>query len=172
MGNGLALFGPVGQCASTHSFHALERPREVLGFTASFFFFLINKEQLVASNEVLPNPCVSTETLKAFALIGVHLLAADCEVGSSGGQSLDLGDTWRYGYPKSLDWNGNVESWTECEGTSSSEQCEHHVESLALNVMAQVQSGEKISLFLGRLGICEGGFELPHRPGHVVPGNA
>ena len=81
----------------------------------------------------------------------------------------DLGDTWRYGYPKSLDWNGNVESWTECEGTSSSVQCEHHLESLALNVMAKVQSGEKITLFLGRLGICEGGFELPHRPGHVVP---
>ena len=106
------------------------------GLHGELFFSHMNKEQVVASNEVLPNPCVSTETLKAFALIGLHLLAADCEVGSSGGQSPDLGDTWRYGYPKSLDWNGNVESWTESEGTSSSEQCEHHVESLVLNVMA------------------------------------
>ena len=29
VGKGLALFEPVGSCASTHSFHALERLREV-----------------------------------------------------------------------------------------------------------------------------------------------
>ena len=54
----------------------------------------------MASNEVVPNPCVSAETLKACALIGLHLLAADYEVGSSGRQSLDLGDMWKYGCPK------------------------------------------------------------------------
>ena len=54
---------------------------------------------------------------------------------------------WRYGYPKSLDWDGNVGSWTESEGTSSSEQCEHNVGSFALYVVGQEQSGEKISLF-------------------------
>ena len=70
---------------------------------------------------------------------------------------------------KSPDWNSDVESWTESEGTSSSGQCEHNMEILALNVVEQDQSGEKISLFLGT---CEGGFELPHCPGHVVPGNA
>ena len=37
------------------------------------FFFLIQKESVVASNEVLPNPFVSAETLKACALIGMHL---------------------------------------------------------------------------------------------------
>ena len=47
----------------------------------------MRKEQVVASNEVLPNPCVSAETLKACALIDLQLLAADYEVGSSGGQS-------------------------------------------------------------------------------------
>ena len=57
------------------------------------FFFLINKEQVVASSEVLPNPCVSAETLLACALTGLHLLAADYEVGSSGSQSPDFGDT-------------------------------------------------------------------------------
>ena len=49
--------------------------------------------------------------------------------------------------PKKPDWDSDVESWTESEGTSSSE-CEHNVESLALNGKVQDQSGEKISLFL------------------------
>ena len=40
---------------------------------SSFSFFLIEKEQVVPSNEVLPNPFVSAETLKACALIGLHL---------------------------------------------------------------------------------------------------
>ena len=111
-------------------------------------FFLMKKEQVVGSNEVLPNPVVSAETLKACAVTGPHLLAAEGEAGSSGSQSPDLGDMWRYGCPKSSDWDGDVESWTQSEGTSSSEQCEHYVESLALNALEQDQSGEKISLFL------------------------
>ena len=45
------------------------------------FFFLIQKESVVASNELLPNPFVSAETLKACALIGLHLLAAEGEDG-------------------------------------------------------------------------------------------
>ena len=49
---------------------------------------------------------------------------------------------WRYGCPKSPDWDSDVESWTESEGSSASEQCEHDVESLALNVMEQDQSGD------------------------------
>ena len=52
-------------------------------------FFFLTKEQVVASYEVLSIPCVSAETLEACAPIGFHLLAADCEMGSSGGQSLD-----------------------------------------------------------------------------------
>ena len=43
---------------------------------------------MVASNEVLPKPLVSAETLKACALIGLHLLAAGGEAVSSGSQSL------------------------------------------------------------------------------------
>ena len=43
---------------------------------------------------------------------------------------------------KSPDWDSDVESLTESEGTSSSE-CQHNVESVALNVMEQDQSGEK-----------------------------
>ena len=48
------------------------------------FFFIMKKRQVVASNEVLPNPCVSAKTVTACALIGLHLLAAEYEVGSSG----------------------------------------------------------------------------------------
>ena len=54
----------------------------------------------MASNEVLRNPCVSAETLEERALIGLYVLAADYEVGTSGSQSPDLGDMWKYGCPK------------------------------------------------------------------------
>ena len=62
--------------------------------------FLIKKEQVVASNEVLPNPSVSAETLEACALIGLHLLAGGGDAGSSRSPSSGLGDLWRQGCPK------------------------------------------------------------------------
>ena len=48
---------------------------------SELIFFLIKKEQVVASNELLPNPFVSAEMLKACALTGLHLLAAEGEDG-------------------------------------------------------------------------------------------
>ena len=48
----------------------------------------------MASNEVLPNPFVSAETLQACALIGPHHLAAGGEALSSGSQSSDSGEFW------------------------------------------------------------------------------
>ena len=81
------------------------------------FFFLVKKEPVVASNEVLPNLFVSAETLKVCALVGVHLLAAVGGAGSCGSPSFDLGHMWRYGCPESPDWDGDGESWSEsCEG--------------------------------------------------------
>ena len=62
---------------------------------------------------------VSAATLKACALMGP--LAAEDEAGSSGSQSPDLGDTWKYVCPNSPDWDSDAESWTDSEGTSSSE---------------------------------------------------
>ena len=59
------------------------------------------------------------------------------------------------GVQKSPDWDGDVDSWTESEGTSSSEECAYNAESLALNVVGQDQSGEKISLSW-RIGDLEG----------------
>ena len=44
--------------------------------------------------------------------------------------------------------DNDVESWTESEGASSSEQCEYNMESSSLRVMVQDQSGEKVCLFL------------------------
>ena len=79
-------------------------------------------------------PFDSAETPKACALVGLHLLAAEDGAVPSGSQSPDLGDMWVC--PESLDWDSDVESWTE-----------HNVEGLALNEMEQDQSGEKISLF-------------------------
>ena len=92
------------------------------------------KKPEVVSNEVLPDPFVSAETLKACALIDLHLLAADHEAGSSGSQSPNHKDMWKYGCPKSRGWEGDVESWTGSEDTSSSEWCEHNAESRALSV--------------------------------------
>ena len=66
---------------------------------------------------------------------------------SSGSLPPDLGDTWRYGCLKSLDWDNDVDS-IEKEDTSSSELREPNVESTALHVIGQNWSGDKISLFL------------------------
>ena len=55
-----------------------ERPHSEL------FFCLIRKESVALTQAVPFEPFVSAETLKACALIGLHLLAAEGEAGSSG----------------------------------------------------------------------------------------
>ena len=85
------------------------------------FFFLTKKEPLALTKAVEFRPLVPAETLRACALIGLHLRAAESASASSGSQSHDLGGAWRCGCPKSLDWDRDVESWTESEGTSSSD---------------------------------------------------
>ena len=94
LGRRLALPGPVGQSAPAHSVHLLERPPWKYWPPGELFSFLI-KEPVVASNDVSSNRCVSAETLKACALIGLHLVAAEGEAGSSGSPSRDSGDMWR-----------------------------------------------------------------------------
>ena len=79
---------------------------------------------------------------------------------------------WRRGCVKSPIWDSDGESWSESEGLSSSDFREHNVESLASNVIGQNWSGENGVPFRGGLGTCEGGVELPHCPGYVVPGSA
>ena len=95
---------------------------------SELFFYLIRKEPVALTKAVPFQPFfVYAETLKACALIGLHLLATEDEAGSSGSLSPDFGDTWRHGHRES--------PWTESEGTSSSVQYEHNVESLAPNVV-------------------------------------
>ena len=54
----------------------------------------------MALTKAVPSePFVSAETLKACALIGLHLFAAEGEAGSSGSQFLDVGDMRRYSCP-------------------------------------------------------------------------
>ena len=73
---------------------------------------------------------------------------------------------------RALDGDSDGESWSESEGLFSSDLREHDVESPALHVIGLNWSGEKVSFFLGGLGTCEGGLELPRCPEYVVPGNA
>ena len=64
---------------------------EKYGPHGELFFFFIKKELVVASKEVSSKPFISAETLKAYALIGLHLLAAEGEAGSSDGSALSRG---------------------------------------------------------------------------------
>ena len=116
-------------------------------------------------------PFVLAKTLKACALVGLHLMAAESESGSSGSKSPHSGDKWRYGCPESPDWDSDGE-WSESEGLSSSDFLEHKVESLALHVSWQKLVRRRHVPLPGGLGTCEGSFELPRSPGYVVPGNA
>ena len=100
---------------------------------------------MVDSKDELPNPSVSAETLKACALIGLHLLAADYEVGSSSSQSLGPGDMWTYGCPKSPFWS------SPCSASVTSgddEECGHNNECRAIEVIGQDWSSEVVALFL------------------------
>ena len=100
LGRRLALLGPVGQCAPAHSVHVLDC------FRWRSLFLLCQEEAGggFESKEALPNPFVSAETLKACALIGLHILSAEGEAGSTDNQSPDEGDMWRRDCPKSLEW--------------------------------------------------------------------
>ena len=91
---GKALPGPMGQCAQHPPIGVSRRS---MGRIASSFSSSSKKEPVAVSNEMPFRPLVSASTLKACALICPHLLGAENEAGSSGSQSLDSGDMWRYG---------------------------------------------------------------------------
>ena len=46
-------------------------------------------------------PCFSAETVKACALIGLHMMAEENDRRSDRDSSSDLGEMWKYGCPKS-----------------------------------------------------------------------
>ena len=64
------------------------------------------------------------------------------------------------------------EALSEDEATSSSDSRGSNVCNEALHVIGLYGPGDKILFSLEGLGAGKGGIELPHGPGHVVPGNA
>ena len=112
LGCRLAPLGPVGLCALAHSIREVERSRVV-------------------------RPFVSAETLKTCARNGLHLLAADSGAGSSGSQSLDLGDMSRQG--------------CFCSASDTSLGCDHYEHNSAcraIEVIGQNWSSEVVALCL------------------------
>ena len=71
-------------------------------------FFFLMKEPFALTEAVKFKPFVPAQTLKACASIGLHLLAAEGESGSSRRQSPDLGHMRRRGCPKSPNLDSNL----------------------------------------------------------------
>ena len=77
------------------------------------------------------------KTVKACALIGLHMVAEENALLSDSDSSPDLGDMWRYGFPKSPVWGSNGVEWAGNEDASSLEYHEHNVDNLAIEVVGQ-----------------------------------
>ena len=80
------------------------------------------------------SPFVSAETLKACALIGLHLLSPGGEGGSGGSQSPDLGAVRRHGCPLSPEW---LSSCSVSETSFGCEEYEHNNECRAIEVIGR-----------------------------------
>ena len=108
------------------------------------FFFLIKKELFALTNAVEFRPRGTAETLMACALIDVRITAAEA-TRSFSGISLDLGDMWRCGCPKSPDWSTDADVWAESECTPRFEVYEHNNECRALEVVVHDWSSVSLS---------------------------
>ena len=111
------------------------------------FFFLLKEEPMVVSELADFEPCVSAETVKACALIGLHMTAEENALRSDRDSSPDLGEMWKYGCTKSPVWSGD--GLDEERGEDAS----------AIEVVGQNWTSEVISLFLedwevGRASSC------------------
>ena len=62
---------------------------------------------MVLSELVEFGPCFSVETVKACALIGLHMMAEENALRSDRDSAHDLGEMWKYGCPKSPVWSGD-----------------------------------------------------------------
>ena len=119
--------GVVGRTPQRPSCRLGKGVRGSMGRMASSFSSLSKKkEQVAVSNEVPSNPCVGSRR-------------------SSGSQSPDLGDMWRYGCLKSPDW---ISSCSATETSLGCDVCEHNNECRALEVIGQDRSSEVEALFL------------------------
>ena len=118
-------------------------------------------------------PFFSADVLKKCALIALHLIAEEGSGGEDGCHASGLGDEWEMGGPKSAMWESEGEAWSEDESVSSDGSgegnCGQRMRCTSSGCMGLV--ARSLSLLAG-LVAGEGGFELPHGPGHAVPGNA
>ena len=129
--------------ASTH----WNVPRKY-GPHGELFFFFLKKEPLVLSELVELGPSISAETVKACALIGLHMVAEEDALRSVRDTFPGLGEMWKYGCPKSPVWSGDGYEGERSESTSTLEYYEHNVDNLATEVVGQNWSNEVISLLL------------------------
>ena len=120
--------------------------RGSMGRMASSFSFYM-KEPMVLSELVEFGPFIPAETVKACALVCLHMMAEE-NAFRSNSDSPDFGDMWMYDCPKSSVWSSGGINWAGSESTSSFEEYEQNVESLALEVIGQNWRGEMVSLFL------------------------
>ena len=67
------------------------------GARCEVFFFLLKREPTVLSEVVEFGPCVSDETVKARAWIGLHMMAEENAFRSDSDVCPDFGDMWRNG---------------------------------------------------------------------------
>ena len=74
LGRGLAFSGSVGCSGFAHDSQCLECSGEVW-LHGELFLFLIKKEPFALTKAVEFRPSVAAETLKACALIGLHMIA-------------------------------------------------------------------------------------------------
>ena len=85
----LALSGCMGQCASTHSLYAVERPREVrAAWRALLLLPFLLREPRVLSELVRFGPSIPVEIVKACVLVGLHMMAEENSGWSENGSSV------------------------------------------------------------------------------------
>ena len=81
---------------------------------------LLTNSSVVLSELIEFAPCVPAETVKACALIRLHMMVEENALRSDS-DSLDLGDMWRYGCPKKSVWGGKGVEWAGSGDASSLE---------------------------------------------------
>ena len=177
------LLDPIDSvCVFTHSVHGVECARGVRAAWRALFFFLLVKKELamvpdsetfspVFHADIRTSSSFSSDVEKKCALVALHLIAEEGRDGE-GCHALGLGDEWGMGCPKGPVWESGDEALSKDESASSDGSREDNVCNEALHVIGLFGLGKKISPFLEGLGADEGGIELPHGPGHAVPGNA
>ena len=102
------------------------------------FCFLLKKVPMVLSELIKFGPCISAETAKACAQIGLRMMAEENASRSDNDSCLDLGDLWRCGCPESLVWGNNGFEWAGNEGTFFLEYFEHNVGNLVVEVVVRI----------------------------------